>query len=206
MCKKSLAKSNKLVYSRYMSKTIKLGEVVEIQTGYSFRGAVVDDGAGVTVIQAKDIIASYVSDDSLPRVRQQFPSTRLISDGDVLLTSRGSFRSAVAKFYNPAIASSSLFMIRLKTTAYTPEFLSLYLNSARAQAYLMQSAKGATIQSVSVSDLVNLSIPVVSLEKQKLLVELQQNIENQGTLLRSKIDIVNRIYTSTINKTLEGVA
>lgn len=188
-----------------MNKTIKLGEVVEIQTGYSFRGAVVDAGSGVAVIQAKDINALYVSDDDLPRVLQQFPATRLISDGDVLLTSRGSFRSSVAKFDNPAVASSSLFSIRLNTNAYTPEFLALYLNSARAQVYLVQSAKGATIQSVNVTDLINLPMPIVSLEKQKLLVELRQNVENQGTLLRSKLDIVNQIYTSTINKTLEGV-
>lgn len=188
-----------------MSKTIKLGEVVEIQTGYSFRGAVVDAGSGVAVIQAKDINALYVSDDDLPRVQQQFPATRLIADGDVLLTSRGSFRGAVAKFDKPAVASSSLFSIRLKSRAYIPEFLALYLNSTRAQAYLAQSAKGATIQSINVSDLINLPVPVLSLDKQKLLVELQQNIENQGTLLRSKLDIVNQIYTSTINKTLEGV-
>ncbi|GEM_PF-1654259 len=187
-----------------MQKLIKLGEVAEIQSGYSFRGAVVDDGTGVTVVQARDIDGLYVTTDHLPLMDQEFPESRLLNQGDVLLTSRGSFRGAVSKFNVPAVASSSLFTLRLKTAAYLPEFLALYLNSAQAQSYFMQNAKGATIQSVNTSDLAGLPVPVVPLERQKLMVGLQQNVEAQGTLLRSKLDVVNEIYSSTINKSLKG--
>lgn len=189
-----------------MTKLKKLGDVVEIQSGYSFRGAVGDDGTGVMVVQARDISGLIISADHLPRVQQVFPKAKLLSKGDILLTSRGSFRSGVARFDVPAVASSSLFALRLRDASYLPEFLALYLNSSQAQSYLMQSAKGATIQSLSVSDLASLLIPVLSIERQKLLVSLQQNIEAQATLLRSKLDVVNEIYTGAINKSLKGVA
>lgn len=189
-----------------MIKTIKLGEIAEIQTGYSFREAIIDDESGVIVIQAKDIDGMYAKQDHLPRVNQDFSKSRLLNRGDVLLTSRGSFRSTVAKFDKPTVASSSLYSIRLKTNNYMPEFLAIYLNSGRAQSYLKQSAKGATIQSVNTQDLVNLPVPSISLEKQRLLVKIQQNIESQGSLLQAKLDTLNKIYIGAINKTLKGVA
>lgn len=203
---KTIANSIKLVYSRIMSKTIKLGEIAEIQTGYSFRGAVGDDGAGTMVVQARDINSLIVSADHLPRMKQAFPETKLLRKGDMLLTSRGSFRAGVAHFDVPAVASSSLFTLRLRENSYLPEFLALYLNSGQAQSYMTQSAKGATIQSLSISDLEGLSVPVVSIERQKLLVGLQQNVETQTALLRSKLDVVNEIYIGAINKSLKGVA
>ena len=203
---KTIANSTKLVYSRTMSRTIKLGEVAEIQTGYSFRGAVGDDGAGTMVVQARDINSLIIGADHLPRMKQVFPEAKLLRKGDMLLTSRGSFRAGVAQFDVPAVASSSLFTLRLRDNSYLPEFLALYLNSGQAQSYMTQSAKGATIQSLSISDLAGMSIPVVPIERQKLLVGLQQNVETQTALLRSKLDVVNEIYIGAINKSIKGVA
>jgi len=189
-----------------MTKLRKLGEVAEIRSGYSFRGAVVDVETGVAVVQARDIGGLYVKPGELPRVLQHFSSSRMLNRGDVLFTARGSFRAAIVGFDNLAVASSSLFVLRLKDSAYLAEFLALYLNSGQAQSYLMQSAKGATIQSLSVNDLASLSIPVVSKERQKLIVGLQQNVEAQTALLRSKLDVMNEIYIGAINKNLKGVA
>lgn len=189
-----------------MSKTIKLGEVAEIQSGYSFRGAVGNDGTGTMVVQARDISGLIIGADHLPRVQQDFPKAKLLHEGDMLLTSRGSFRAGVARFDVPAVASSSLFTLRLRDKSYLPEFLALYLNSGQAQSYMTQSAKGATIQSLSISDLAGLSIPVLPIERQKLLVGLQQNVETQTALLRSKLNVVNEIYIGAINKSLKGVA
>ncbi|MBI1856782.1 restriction endonuclease subunit S [Candidatus Saccharibacteria bacterium] len=189
-----------------MSKTIKLGEVAEIQSGYSFRGAVGDDGAGTMVVQARDISALIIGVDHLPRLQQDFPKTKLLQKGDLLLTSRGSFRAGVARFDAPAVASSSLFTLHLRNKTYLPEFVALFLNSGQAQSYMTQNAKGATIQSLSISDLAELSLPVVPIERQKLLVGLQQNVETQTALLRSKLDVVNEIYIGAISKSLKGVA
>src|SRR5579883_2600296 len=134
-----------------MTKQLPLGNIAEIQTGYSFRGAVKGEGRGTAVVQARDIAGLYCSGAGLPRVEQPLAANRLLRDGDILLTSRGSFRASVAKFAVPTVASSSLYVLRITDDSILPEFLALYLNSPAAQAYFKQNAKGATIQSVSVS-------------------------------------------------------
>lgn len=189
-----------------MTRTIKLGEVAEIQSGYSFRNAVGNDGTGTIVVQAGDISALVIGADHLPRIQQDFPKAKILHEGDMLLTSRGSFRAAVAHFNAPAVASSSLITLRLRNYSYLPEFLALYLNSNQAQSYMTRSAKGAMIQSLNISDLAGLSIPALPIERQKLLVGLQQNIETQTALLHSKLDVMNEIYIGAINKSLKGVA
>jgi restriction endonuclease S subunit len=204
---KTIANSDKLVYSRSMSTKIKLGKIAEIQSGYSFRGAVKDEGRGTAVVQARDITSLYVSSDALPQVKQPLSDGRLLRDGDVLLTSRGSFRAGVARLNAvPTVASSSLYVLRVTDESILPEFLALYLNSPTAQTYFKQNAKGATIQSVSVSDIAAFAIPIMPLNQQRLLVDLQQNVEQQGMLLRSKLGFIEGIYSSAINSSLKGVA
>ena len=190
-----------------MSTKVKLGKIAEIQSGYSFRGAVKDEGCGTAVVQARDISGLYVGGDALPQVKQPLADSRLLRDGDVLLTSRGSFRAGVARFASaPTVASSSLYVLRVTDKSILPEFLALYLNSPTAQTHFKQNAKGATIQSMSLSDIAVLAMPIISLNQQRLLVDLQQNIEQQGMLLRSKLGVIEEIYSSAINRSLKGVA
>jgi len=187
-----------------MKSPILLNEIANIHAGYSFRSAILDAGSGVGVIQAKDVAELYLKLSTSPKVRQDFPSARLLGMGDVVLTTRGSFRASVVNLNIKAIASSSLHVIRLKTDEYLPEFVALFLNSPQAQNYLNQSAKGATIKSVSATDLGMTRIPIVALEDQKLLVKLQQNVERQSKLLESKASIINKVYNNTISKSLQG--
>lgn len=189
-----------------MSTKAKLGQIADIQSGYSFRGAVKDEGRGTAVVQARDITNLYCSDAGLPQVKQPLAASRLLRDGDILLTSRGSFRASVAQLAAPTVASSSLYVLRVTDKSILPEFLALYLNSPAAQTYFKQNAKGATIQSVSVSDIAALNVPVVSQSQQKLLTDLQQNIEQQGALLRNKLGVIEEIYVSAFNSSLKGVA
>ena len=188
-----------------MKSTKLLNDIANIHAGYSFRSAILDAGFGVAVIQAKDVSGLYLQSSVLPKVDQVFPNTRLLGSGDVVLTTRGSFRASVVDLKIKAIASSSLHVIRLKTDEYLPEFVALFLNSPQTQNYIKQSAKGATIQSVSAADLGMARIPLVALEDQKLLVKLQQNVERQSKLLESKASIINRVYNNTISKSLQGV-
>lgn len=196
----------KLVYARIVSNKIRLEKFATIQIGYSFRGAVKNEGHGTAVIQARDITTLYISSDNLSKVKQSFADSRLLHNGDILLTSRGSFRASVARPTGPTVASSSLYVLRVTDGLILPEFLALYLNSPAAQVYFKQNAKGATIQSVSISDIAAFAMPVLPLSRQRLLVELQQNIEQQGALLRNKLNVIEEIYSSTVSNSLKGVA
>lgn len=194
-----------MFYSDYMSKTLQLSAVASIQTGYSFRTKVVGvDSGKLGVIQAKDISGLYVDESNVARIDQGYAETRIQQDGDVLLTSRGSFRAGVSKFRKPTIASSSLFVIRLTSKHFLPEYVAIYLNSEAAQYYFLQSAKGATIQSLSIDDLRNLNLPYMTLENQRIIINLQRNIEDQNRLLKRKQEIIDRVLRSSITQTIEG--
>lgn len=189
-----------------MSKTKHLNEIATTQSGYSFRGRIVhSDNGNAGVVQAKDISRLYVDEGSITRVSLDLASDRFIQEGDVLLTARGSFRAGVAKFQKPAIASASLFLIRVTDKTILPEYLAIYLNSEGAQYYFSQNAKGATIQSVAVSDLQNITVPVIPLESQQVIVDLQRNIEAQRSLLNRKQDIINEVLKTSVTRTLQGV-
>jgi restriction endonuclease S subunit len=188
-----------------MRKRAKIGELAEVRTGYSFRGAVVDDSHGMLVVQAKDVKRQILDGAGLPKVSLDFPSDKYVQNGDVLLTSRGAFRAGVARFDAPAIASSSLFILHPSDDLLMSEFLALYLNSSVAQSYMRHSARGATILSLNIDDLLGLIVPILPVEQQRLLVSLQQNIEKQIEIMHSRIGSVNKIYNGAVYECLKGV-
>ena len=188
-----------------MSITLHLSELAVIQSGYSFRVKVVNvDNGKLGVVQAKDISGLYVDENSVARINQEYAESRIQQPGDILLTSRGSFRAGVSKFSKPTIASSSLFTVRLTHKDFLPEYVAIYLNSEVAQYYFSQSAKGATIQSLVIDDLRNLSIPRIPLKSQRTIIDLQLNVEEQNRLLKRKQEIIDSVLRSSVNQTLEG--
>jgi len=188
-----------------MNKKIRLGEVANIQSGYSFRVKIVNvDGGKLGVVQARDVAGLYIDEVGIARIDQDYAETRIQQAGDILLTSRGSFRASVGNFSKPTIASSSLFVIRLTSKQFLSEYIAIYLNSETAQYYLNQNAKGATIQSVSIDDLKNLPIPYGTLENQHIIIDLQRNVEQQNNILRRKQTIIDRILKSSVTQTVEG--
>lgn len=186
-------------------KTKKLSDLVDIQSGYTFRGAVKDVGSGIRVIQAKDISLGTIEYSSLPFVADEIPGSKLLNDGDILLTSRGSFRAAVYRGDVPSIASSSLFVLRPRSADLISDFMTVYLNSDQAQAYFSQSARGATIKSVRIPDLSALNVPILTMDKQYELTELDSIVKKILSDLDRKSQLIKSMHGTTINKTLEGV-
>lgn len=183
---------------------MKLSELVEVKSGYSFRGAIVDSGSGLRVLQAKNVSSGSIDYIGLPRINDQVPSDKLLQPGDILLTSRGSFRAAAYQGDGNSVASSSLFVLRPNTDSINPEFIAVYLNSSRAQAYLNQSAKGATIKSVRIDDLSTLEVPVPSLERQKQISDFDAAVQQLRKGLVEKTRIINELHNTTVSTALEG--
>ncbi len=186
-------------------KTKKLSELVDIQTGYTFRGAIKNAGSGIRVIQAKDVSSGAIDYSSLPFVTDEIPESRLLREGDILLTSRGTFRAAVNYDDAPSVASSSLLVLRVRNVDITPDFLSVYLNSDQAQACFSQSARGATIKGIRIPDLAAFNVPVLSRERQRELTDLDVTVKKIVSELGRKSQLIRSLHNTTINKTLEGV-
>lgn len=94
-----------------------------------------------------------------------------IQKGDVLLSIRGVNRKvAVFNRDKKDILMSQNFSGMRCNESLNPRFLQLYLESPVAQYYLDSYTTGTTIMNVSLKDLKNLPIPVMSLEEQEKII------------------------------------
>jgi restriction endonuclease S subunit len=189
-----------------MSKLTLLNSLAEITTGFTFRTSIKDEAGKTAVLQAKNFTNFEIDYSKLPKVNYNFDADRLLKNGDILLTSRGSFRSAVHQSNYPTVASSSLYVIRLRDAECMPEFLALYLNSTYGQSYLNQNATGAAIKSVSIRDLKLMAVPQIPIERQKCVIALSHNIEKQISLIKAKESILNDLIAGVVTNSIKGAA
>lgn len=118
----------------------------------------------------------------------------LLKKGDVLFAAKGA-RNFAAWYENdtiPAVASTSFFVIRLNDTTVLPGYLVWFLNHPGTQTLLKGQARGSSIASISKAVLSELEIPVPTIQKQKLILQLyklrnkEKNLKQQIEILREK--------------------
>jgi restriction endonuclease S subunit len=118
----------------------------------------------------------------------------LLRKGDVLFAAKGT-KNFAAWYENdniPAVASTSFFVIRLQDKNVLPGYLSWFLNHPETQSFLKAFARGTSIASISKAVLTELEIPVPTIQKQELILQLfklrnkEKNLKQQIEILREK--------------------
>jgi restriction endonuclease S subunit len=118
----------------------------------------------------------------------------LLKKGDVLFAAKGT-KNFAAWYENdniPAVASTSFFVIRLQDKNVLPGYLSWFLNHPETQSFLKAFARGTSIASISKAVLSELEIPVPTIQKQELILQLfklrnkEKNLKQQIEILREK--------------------
>lgn len=171
-----------------MKTTLK--HIANIQTGVFAKP--ITDGE-VIYLQAKHFDEEgQISTGLHPDLMIDTTSERhLLRRGDVLFAAKGTKNFAtVFNIEEPAVASTSFFVIRLKNELMhiiLSEFLAWQMNHPVAQSYLKGQAMGSSIVSISKVALEELEISIPSIQKQQLIlkisklrkkeIELQQQIE-----------------------------
>jgi len=174
----------------------------EIILGHAFRGAVKESSDGnCFIIQPKNI-------DSEGKLLTDFVKTSLeisrikgvVRNEDVILSNRGSFKSAVysGKQKN-VVATASLYILRVDKSKILPEYLSIFLNSTLGQKSLSECNRGAFIKCLPKSELINLVIPLPSIEKQTKIIEIHNNQLSRKKLYVRKAELQKNIATATIH-------
>lgn len=109
--------------------------------------------------------------------------------GDVLFAAKGTKNfAAVYEHHNePAVASTSFFVIRLTNKNVLPEYLAWFLNSSIAQTLLKGQALGTSIPSISKQVLENLEITVPGIETQKAILQITK-LRQKEKALRQEIE------------------
>jgi len=128
----------------------------------------------------------------------------LLKPGDVLFAAKGTknFATVYNHHNEPAVASTSFFVFRLKDEDLLPEYLCWFLNSHATQTLLKGQAIGTSIVSISKAVLEALEIRVPNIKTQKAILEIANLRSKEKSL---KLDIENlrdKLIQHQINKAI----
>ena len=153
-----------------------------ISSGYPFRGRIEESSdSNVKVVQMKDVSLDNPinwSECLTVELNGRRAPDYLRSD-DILFVARGNRNYAVQIGEIPdgikAVAAPHFFVIRLKDTSLTPDFLTWFLNQTPCQNYFEQNAEGTMAKSIRRSVLEQTPIAIPSLQKQAAIVKLHKS-------------------------------
>jgi len=186
-----------------------LKDVAEIIAGYTFRTALkpLENGL-MKVVQSKNISDRFYIDNScLTKINlQEYKTKAIIEKNDIIVTSRGSFRVGVTNGdIENTIASSSVYIIRIKDNNISSEYLAVYLNSICGQRKIKKRMTGSIIKTILRKDLENIKIPIPNQDIQNKIINLYKNNLLQQKLLTKKKMLVNEINEGLIINFLKNI-
>ena len=183
---------------------MELSQLFTISTGYTFRDAIARlDSGDVGVVQSGDITSS----DLAGIARVEFDKVdHLLRPGDILLSSRGKFVArTVTPDLLPAVAASSVIVLRPVSADLNSRFVARFLNSARGQEVLSRLESGSHIKTLRVSDLKSIKVPQPPVIEQQAVMKLHDNLTEQQKLLNLKNQLLKNIDDNLIAKS-QGAA
>lgn len=155
-----------------------LGEMATISTGLPVKSQDIVDRTGeglIPLLRTKDIERGVASRTTawIPAHSKGVASAQKLRAGDILLSKSGTIgiSGIVRNGAIGAIASSSLYQIRVEWDLVDPHFLLAYLNSPECRSWLRDQATGATIQHLPIGVLKALSVPIPPLQIQRSISE-----------------------------------
>jgi restriction endonuclease S subunit len=171
---------------------MKLKEVTDISTGYSFRSKIKHDPNGDTkVIQMSDVDKHQgILVEKLQRLANFNPRSDryFLSPGDVIMISKGYNMDAfvVPKGIGRVVAVNSFVRFRMNLSLVSPYYLAWLLNSKRSQHYFTELAAGTNVPSLSIKALEALEVNLPDMKQQFLLGEID-HLKKREIYLLEKI-------------------
>ena len=194
-----------------MSKKIQLNKIVKIISGMAFSSKDADSNGTIPVINASSIIAgsTLFEFSKLPKIKElPTRSPAVVVDQDLLMVSRSvpgnPFKTSLVKTDAPIVATSSLYIIRIKNDFVSPDYLNCFFNSRKFQQGVIERALGSTIVHIPISILEKIHIPVPNKNHQKAIIDLNQTIQKQSKINQRrnelKQEIMQAIFTNLYKK------
>lgn len=180
----------------------RLNELFTISSGFTFRDSVTSlESGNVGVVQSSDITGGKLS--SVDRVKFGHDKS-LLRVGDILLSIRGNFVArTVTPDLLPAVAASSVIVLRAHDDALNTRYIARYINSNHGQAQLAKITTGSQIKTLRKSELLDYRIPQPSGFTQDTVVSLHETIDSYRLTLDRKQQLLRQLDDAVINK-LEG--
>lgn len=191
-------------------KIKELVEVSDISRGLSVKTPHKAEAELVETINIKDLVDGRIDIRNLEKKELsgiKDLSKVLTREGDILVAVKGSsFKTAIIDADSKGrIFSSNLISLRLNEKIQ-PKILVAYLNSLEGQHELNSIAKGTSIPSISISDLLELKVPAPSLNTQSSLKEYLDSVDSYLSMLHKEEELIRKIKGHLVSSFLGGIA
>ncbi|WP_342450716.1 restriction endonuclease subunit S [Lunatimonas salinarum] len=125
---------------------------------------------------------------------EEVAQKHLLKHGDVLFAAKGTknFAAVFENHNEPAVASTSFFVIRLTNNDVLPQYLAWFLNNHSTQSLLKAKAIGTSIPSISKQVLEQLEIQVPDLKTQNTILQITK-LRNREKSLKHQIESLREI-------------
>lgn len=186
---------------------VKLTDIVDIRSGYNFREGIPEaENGNLQVIQFKDLSGLILEDNPnrLLVLKEQIKTNHWLNFNDILLSNRGNYKSAVNRCEKPCIASGVFFVLTVKDNKFLPEYIAIFLNSVEGQKALSARQNSAGVSSIIRSELTQIDIPFIPLEKQKQVVELfqlyEKEVDTMEKIKQNRKKLINSILSQAVKE------
>lgn len=189
---------------------MKLADIAEIKIGYNYRRETtlhdIKQTVDIPIIQPKDVkyikIADIESFDkiSLADTKDKY----FLTANEVLFSNKGEFKAFVWCGKEKTMASSAFYRIKLFNNQYLPEYVAIYLNSPLGRAQLNLRQNTERISTITISDIKQIDIPLIPLEKQKQVASLfllyEKEVDIMEKIKQNRKKLINSILNQTIKE------
>lgn len=190
-----------------MFSTTKISDLAVVRSGFAFRGKIQSRTDGdIHVFQPKDIVDGKLSGShALVQASDYNLKDHLLRKGDILIPNKGTGLNSIVFNGDPAqaVASSSFFVVKVRTDLISSEYLFWFLNEPIVIEGLLKIVGGTTIPTLSKKDLENFEVMVPPKEIQKRIAELNEafravvGLRNHLTLM--EMEFYRSEYWNLIN-------
>lgn len=165
-----------------------LSSHLTIALGRSFRGAIKSSTEGPHhVIQLRDIYCEQdeciiKNDDLLKTEIKTNRTIRFLSDGDIIMSAKGSILRAFILKSLPGntVCTQHFFILKpTETTPLLPEFVTEIINMNVNQQWLHQRSSGSYQKMLTRTTLESMPFPTMSLEQQQDFISLRKAIRDE---------------------------
>lgn len=200
MFKNNLYLCSMNIISSHITKR-KLCQIAEIQSGIYIKG--ISDG-DVSCLQVKDLLMDSPEITAMKTNYTKKIDRYLLKKGDILFACKGTtYLCKVFDYDIPAVASTTLYSIRLHTIIITPEYLCWYMNHPTIAASINNEKMGTGSPMIRKEVIENLEVMIPDMNTQKTIIEISklQERENElvGLIQQKKTQLTNQLIINKLN-------
>ena len=166
---------------------VKLEQIADIRTGYTFREAVNRaERGGVPFVQMSDL--EDLNQQNISRLKRTNMKIRpdwVLQEGDLLIKARGTdfYPVIVQKELQGAVFTHPLLRLRLNQALALPEFIAWQLSQPKIQKQLLRFAAGTLVQVLNLDAFKELELDLPALRQQQCVQAIQPLIRREEKLL-----------------------